>query len=167
MHSTAKKIEGESQVETEIPPAIQQALTERLGEKVSDFLIPPPVFTSLEGKFLTFDRAAASLSASFPVLEKFLNPYRMLQGGILAALVDNTIGPLSVLVAPPNVTRRLSMKYSAPVTMELAYVIVEAQLTSRDRSMLKFKAWVKDPQGNQLASAEASHWILESEGKYA
>jgi len=34
-----------------------------------------------------------------------------MQGGMIAAAVDNTIGPLSFLVAAPNVTRRLEMKY--------------------------------------------------------
>jgi len=33
---------------------------------------------------------------------------------MVAAAADNTLGPLSVLVAPPNLTRRMEITYARP-----------------------------------------------------
>ncbi|MEA3334686.1 MAG: PaaI family thioesterase [Chloroflexota bacterium] len=139
---------------------ILELLQEQHGDRMSEFLLPPPVFTIMEGEFVSFDREAATLTTRFPVLERFFNPYHMVQGGIIAAAVDNTFGPLSMLVAPPNVTRRLEMKYSRPVTMDVEVIVVAARLVAREESTLTFAADVRSPDGTLLARARATHWIL-------
>ena len=62
---------------------------------------------------------------------------------------------------PPNVTRRLEMKYSRPVTSDLEYIAVQGSLVGRKGSQLTFSAEVRDPQGTLLARARAIHWIVE------
>ena len=104
-----------------------------------------------------------TLSARFPVLVDYLNPYGALQGGVIAALVDNTVGPLSVLVAPPNVTRRLEIKYSKPIKPDLEYITIESCLVERDGPKLIFKTRVYDQHGKTLSTAKSVHWILKSE----
>jgi acyl-coenzyme A thioesterase PaaI-like protein len=136
------------------------ALLEQLGSKIDGYLIPPPVLLTFKGEFLRFDPVLKTLSARFPVLKDYLNPYGVLQGGVIAALIDNTVGPLSVLVAPPNVTRRLEVKYSSPVLPELDFIIVECRLVERDDPKLTFKASVRDMSGKTLSSAKSIHWII-------
>ena len=140
---------------------IIEIISRKLGEKKDNYMIPPPVFVSMKGEFVTFDPEEGFLKTKFPVQEQFLNPFRSLQGGIVAAAVDNTFGPLSMLVAPPSVTRRIEMKYSRPVTPDLGYITVEAKFVKRDHRMLNFRADVRDPSGKLLAKAKALHWILE------
>ncbi len=79
-----------------------------------------------------------------------------------AAAVDNALGPLSMLVAPPNVTRRLQMKYSRQVTSDLAHITVKAKLLERKGRWLAFSTDVRDPEGALLARAQASHWIMDA-----
>ena len=98
---------------------IMERVRERLGDKIVQFRIPPPVFVSMQAEVVAFDPEEASLTVRFPVLEKDLNPYHTMQGGMIAAAIDNTLGPLSMLVAPPNVTRQLEVTYSRPITLEL------------------------------------------------
>lgn len=136
---------------------------QRLGDRVHDFLIPPPVFETMEGEFLTFDAERRVLKTRFPVLEKFLNPYSSMQGGMVAAAVDNTFGPLGMLVAPPNVTRRMEMKYSRPATIDLEYITVEAKFLRREGRWLTFSAQVRDQRGELLARAKATHWIVDED----
>jgi len=140
---------------------LRQALERRYGERLKDFRLPPPSFTSMQGEILSFDEQAGRLSARFPVLESQLNPYQLLQGGFMAAAVDNTLGPLSLLVAPPNVTRRLELTYSRPASLETGFLVVNARLVSRSGRQLTFHADVLDAQGRRLARAQATHWILE------
>lgn len=144
-----------------LPPEIVAIVKEKLGDKFDDYLIPPPVFIAMQGEFLEFDLDIGSLTTRFPVLEEFRNPYGTMQGGMLAAAVDNTFGPLSMMVAPLNVTRRLEMKYSLPVTSDLDYITVKGSLDGRKGSQLTFSAQVRDPQEVLLARAKATHWIVD------
>lgn len=141
--------------------SIMEVMQKKLGTGLDDFLIPPPVFETMQGEFLDYDLAAGWLRVRFPVLEKFLNPYGSMQGGMVAAAVDNALGPLSMMVAPPNVTRRLEMKYSRPATLELGHITVKCEFLGRQGRQLAFRAQVRDPEGKLLARARAWHWILD------
>jgi len=146
-----------------LPSAIMNVIGERLGDRRDEFLIPPPVFEIMQGEFIDFDRDRGRLTTRFPVLGRFRNPYGSMQGGMVAAAVDNTLGPLSMLVAPPNVTRRVEMKYSRPVTLDLQHITVTGKFLGRTGRQLTFSAEVRDPQGSLLARARAVHWIVDGE----
>jgi acyl-coenzyme A thioesterase PaaI-like protein len=92
-----------------LEPSITEILQDRLGDKIEGFLIPPQIFELMRGEFLVINVKAGRITTRFPVLAEFQNPYGSMQGGMVATAVDNTLGPLSMLVAPPNVTRRLEM----------------------------------------------------------
>jgi acyl-coenzyme A thioesterase PaaI-like protein len=115
----------------------------------------------MEGEFLDFDLDAGSLTARFPVRKSYLNPFGTMQGGMVAAAVDNTLGPLSMLVAPPSVTRQLEMTYSRPVPLDIDHIVVSARLLEREDRWLVFKADVRSPGGLRLARSKAVHWILD------
>ena len=140
---------------------MMEVLLVRYGERVDDFLFPPPIFKLMQAELLEIDLEASILQARFPVMESYQNPYQIMQGGMLATAVDNTIGPLSVLVAQPNVTRTLEMKYSKSVTLDMGEIIITAKLVDQDKRHLYFNADVRSPDGVKLATAKAVHWILE------
>ena len=111
------------------------------------------------GEFIAFSQSEGWLRTRFPVRQEFLNPYRTMQGGMIAAAVDNTLGPLSMLVAPPNVTRRLEMKYSRPVRGDMGHILVFARFIGRETQELRFTSEVRSEEGVLLARAKATHWI--------
>lgn len=143
---------------------IIEIMKRRLGDRTAQYLFPPPVFTTLQGQFAALDLERGILETRFPVLERYLNPYHTLQGGMIAAAVDNTLGPLSVLVAPPNVTRRLEMTYSAPVPLETGSILVKAVYDGREGRRLFFSAEVRGPDGLRMARAKALHYIIDELG---
>ena len=143
------------------PASIIELVKNKLGDRFDDYLIPPPVFVTMQGEVMEFELDSSTLTIRFPVLDKYLNPYGYMQGGVVAAAVDNTLGPLSMVVAPPNVTRRLEMKYSRPVTPDLEYITVKGKLVGRQDPQLTFSAEVRDPQGTLLARARAIHWVID------
>jgi len=132
----------------------------RLGDRIDQYAIPPPVFTAMAGRFVAVDLDVGTLIARFPVRESYLNPYGTMQGGMVAAALDNTLGPLSMLVAPPNVTRRLEITYSRPVTVDVGSILVDARLVERQRRWLYFRAEVRCGHGLRLARSKATHWIV-------
>lgn len=140
-------------------------LKRQLGDRLEEYLIPPPIFAYMQGEFIEYDAENARLVARFPVRSAYLNPYGIVQGGMVTAAVDNTLGPLSMLVAPPNVTRRLEMKFSRPAYSELAYIQVTGHLVRLDHPWLHLRADVRDPAGGLLAKAKATHWIVGDQSR--
>lgn len=143
---------------------VAEILSSRLGDQVDQYAFPPPVFVTMRGEFLEIDLEDGILKVRFPILESYLNPYGAMQGGMIAAAVDNTLGPLSVLIAPPNVTRRLELVYSRAATPDLGHIVVVARLLERRKQWLFLRADAYDPDGRRLAWAKAVHWILEQSG---
>jgi len=136
-----------------------------LGDMIDSFDVPPPSFQSMQGAFLEIDVQKGRIRTRFPILPEQLNPYGAMQGGMIAAAIDNTIGPLSMLYDPPNVTRRMELKYSHPVTPAMTFILVDATFQERSGSWLKFRADVRSGEGTLLARGSSTHWILTGGGE--
>lgn len=128
---------------------------------VEHMQLPPPCFVEMQGEFIHFDADTATLVARFPVQQRYENPMRFMQGGFLAAALDNTIGPLSFLVAPPSVTSSFNVSYLRPITPEMAHFTVEATVTERTRRNLYFVGKALSPDGKTLAIANAVQQIVD------
>lgn len=128
--------------------------------------LPPPVFEDMLTDMRDYapgedeTHLGATMVGRFPLQERYQNPMGHMQGGMIAAAVDNVIGPLSYLVAAPSATSQLSVTYLAPVTPDLEYVEVEARLTHRGGRQLVFEATVTDPSGKTLAVAHATQTVV-------
>jgi hypothetical protein len=84
-----------------------------------------------------------------------------MQGGIITAAIDETIGGLSLLVSPANFTRTMEIKYGKAVTPNLGYIYVIAKFISQKKRQLFFEAIVEDKDGNKLATAKSKNWIID------
>jgi acyl-coenzyme A thioesterase PaaI-like protein len=142
------------------PEAFESAFQAKFGDdaNLEDFI--PPVFREMKGEILAYDLDSQTLTARFPAEIRFHNPYRVMQGGMLAAAIDNTLGPLSVLVAPPNMTREITVKYKKAVSEEFKAVVVKGWVVSFDPPYLLLAARVESEDGQLFALASARHFIL-------
>ncbi len=136
-------------------------LRSRFRETCKDVEIPPPVFKAMQAEIIAFDLDAGSLKVRFPILKEQLNPFGNMQGGMIAAMIDNTLGPLSMAVAPPNFTRHFELKYRAPVQPDIKHVIVRGQYIERKQRQLFFTASLSDCRDRELVSAKSVHWIID------
>ena len=141
--------------------AVLQRLADRLPPDAG-LQIPPPVFTDMEAEVVGYAEGEA-LRVRFPVLARYQNPMGLMQGGVLVAAIDNCVGPLSFLVAPPSVTTHLNTQYLRPVPPSCAWVEVEARLVARTRTLLHFDATVTDDGGRAVARAQATCQVLAPE----
>lgn len=144
-----------------IPKKLLPLLESQLQGRTDEINFPPPVFDAMKGEIVAFDIEKESLTNKFPVLMEHLNPYGNMQGGIISAAIDNTIGPLSLLVSPPNFTRYMKVKYGKVVSPELGYIYVTAKFTGKKKRQLFFEAIVQDSDENKLASAKSIHWVID------
>ena len=137
-----------------------QLAEELYPEGFKNIVLPPPVFISMKAEFITIDPEKAVIEVKFPVPESTLNPFGSMQGGMIAAAVDNTVGPLSMLVGPVNFTRDMVLKYKKPVRGDCEYILVRANLTEKKDRRLYFSADVMDHDGNILVKAKVINWIV-------
>ncbi len=63
---------------------------------------PPPAAVLLGWQLLSVDPDAGTIEVAFTATEQFLNPTGVVQGGMLAAMLDDTLGPALVATLAPE-----------------------------------------------------------------
>ena len=125
----------------------------------SKLQLPPKVFVDMEGEFVDYQEGQM-LTVRFPVKTRYQNPMGHMQGGVIVAAIDNTLGPLSFLVAPPSVTTQLNTSYIRPVTAEDEHIIITGRVLERTRTQLFMMAEVTNAVGKLVAVSYATCSIL-------
>jgi hypothetical protein len=67
---------------------------------------PPPAATLLGWELVAVDPEAGTIEVAFSASEQFLNPAGVIQGGFLAAMLDDTLGPALVATLARACSRR-------------------------------------------------------------
>ncbi|MCD9032593.1 PaaI family thioesterase [Luteimonas sp. Y-2-2-4F] len=123
-------------------------------------LLPPPCLLDMQGAFLEYEEGRR-LSLRFPVLPRYRNPMGNMQGGFIVAALDNTLGPLSYLIAPPSVTAILNTQYLRPVGADVPHLVCEARLVERTRNVLHLAAEARTGAGKVVALCQATQQIMQ------
>ena len=118
--------------------------------------IPPRIFSFLGGYFTAFDEAAAALSARFPVKADYRNPLGFMQGGMIVAAVDNTMGPLCFLCGFLGISTQINTSYVRPVTASDAWIDVDARIVERTASLAQLGARVSNEAGKTIVLCQAT-----------
>jgi uncharacterized protein (TIGR00369 family) len=63
---------------------------------------PPPSAALLGWELVAVDPDAGTIEVAFTATEQFLNPIGVIQGGLLAAMLDDTMGPALVATLGPG-----------------------------------------------------------------
>jgi uncharacterized protein (TIGR00369 family) len=63
---------------------------------------PPPSAGLLGWELVAVDPEAGTIEVAFTATEQFLNPIGVIQGGLLAAMLDDTLGPALVATLGPG-----------------------------------------------------------------
>lgn len=120
--------------------------------------LPPPCLVDMQATLEDWQEGV-SLSMRFPVLERYRNPLGFMQGGFIAAALDNTIGPFSYLIAPPSVTSQLNLSYLRPVPPTAAHLVCTARLIERTGKTLYIAGEARN-EGKVVALAQAVCQLL-------
>ncbi len=139
---------------------IDRLFYEVLGEKREQLDLPPPSFQIMKCEIVKFDLDAKSITVKMPVLRLTLNPFGTMQGGMIVAALDNALGPLSMLIAPFNMTRKMNTTYIRPIKEDLKYIYVLSRLTQRKGRRLFFETHIEDASGKLYAKATTENWII-------
>ena len=133
---------------------------EVLGEKANDYNLPPPSFEIMQCEIVKYDESQKLIIVKIPTLESWLNPFGTMQGGIIMGAVDNAVGPLSLLVAPMNITRNIESKLIKPITMDIEFIYVTATLEEQKKKRLIFDVVITDKDETIYTKAKITNWII-------
>ena len=142
------------------PIDVVELCKEILGSEMEEFNIPPPSFEIMKSEIIEFDKDEKYIVVKIPTLESWLNPYGSMQGGLIMGAIDNAVGPLSLLIAPKNITRNIESKLLKPILMDCKYIYVTATLSEHKKRRLIFDVTVKDIDENLYTTAKVTNWII-------
>jgi acyl-coenzyme A thioesterase PaaI-like protein len=121
--------------------------------------LPPKIFKEMGGVFLEYVEGQ-SLTIRFPVKESYSNPFGFMQGGMIVAAMDNTLGPLSLLLLPPSITTYVNTRFIRPVKMAYEFIDVTAFAVEITPMRIDLRAEVKSPGGKLLATCTSSSVVM-------
>ena len=138
-----------------------ELLKKKLGNKINNFILPPPIFTIMQCEFISYDEIKKSLIIKLPVLKKWCNVYGTMQGGMIDAAIDNAVGPLSMLLlSKPSITRTIETKFLKAIEMKVKYIYIKTKLIEEKKRRLTFEASVEDVMGVVYAKSKLINFIL-------
>jgi uncharacterized protein (TIGR00369 family) len=119
-------------------------------------LPPPPAATTLGWTLREVDPDAGTIEVAFEATPAFTNPIGTVQGGFLAAMLDDTLGPALVATLPPGEfapTLALDVRFLRPARP--GRLIGRGRITRRAREVAFLEGELLDADGNTVAAATA------------
>lgn len=118
---------------------------------------PPAAAILLGWKLVSIDPDAGTIEVSFTATEQFLNPAGDVQGGFLAAMLDDTLGPALVATlgegewAP---TIQLNVQFLRPARP--GELVGKGRVVRRGRDVAFLAGELRNAEGEVVATATAS-----------
>lgn len=124
---------------------------------IAEGRVPPPPSARLVGwRFLGLDDGGI-LSCSFEATEALLNPAGLVQGGILATMLDEAMGPVVAAISRERIfTQTLEMKISYMRAAGMGTIFGEGRILHRGRSIVFLEGRLVDPERKLIAIATAT-----------
>jgi uncharacterized protein (TIGR00369 family) len=129
---------------------------------ISGELPAPPCAQTLGGSFKHIDPEAATIETEFQARAEFANPLGHIQGGFLAAMLDDTLGPALVATLPKGQfapTVNLSVSFHRPAVVG-SLIMGKGRVLKRGRE-LSFMTGELYQGGQMIASATATAIIRQ------
>lgn len=123
----------------------------------------PPAAETLGWELICENPAEGTIEIAFHPGQAFLNPHGTVQGGFVAAMLDDTMGPALVSKtdgACVPVSLDLAVSFIRPVRP--GRVIGKGRVVSQTRSIAFLEAELFDEAGELLARATSTARIIET-----
>lgn len=122
---------------------------------------PPPAGALLGFRLLEADPEQQRIRIEFQAKPEFVNPVGNIQGGFLAAMLDDTLGPAVVQTLGPNqFAPTLELKVSFLKPAKPGILIGEGRVLKKGRSIAFMSGELRDAEGDIVASATATAMIV-------
>jgi uncharacterized protein (TIGR00369 family) len=122
---------------------------------------PPPAAATLGFKLLDIDEKKGTARVQFEARQEFVNPMGVIQGGFLAAMLDDTLGPALVATLgkdefAPTIELKVNFIKPAPV----GKLIGQGRVVARGGSIGFLAGELLTESGELIATATATARII-------
>jgi uncharacterized protein (TIGR00369 family) len=129
---------------------------------------PPPAAALLGFELLAIDESKGTIRVRFAARPEFANPIGMVQGGFLAAMLDDTLGPaLQSTLAPDQFAPTLELKVSFISPARPGALIAEGRVVARGGSIAFLAGELRTEDGTLVATATATARIVVPRSGFA
>jgi len=129
---------------------------------IFDKLEQPPAAKLLGWRLITLDYDKGTIEVEFQGKPEFTNPTGHIQGGLLSAMLDDTLGPALFAMTKGRLfgsTIDLHVHFLRPVP--IGTITTKAQVTKLGRNVAFMEGKLFDKNGKLCASARASAHLAE------
>ena len=121
---------------------------------------PPPAIRDLDPTLLEHI-PGRSTKWSYPIKERYNNPFRITFGGYYACFFDAAFGPFSgVTTGKPTTSLDLNITFLKPLSVQDEVVIVDVEVISQSKSYLILSAKAHSGRGVLVATCTSRMLIL-------
>jgi uncharacterized protein (TIGR00369 family) len=122
---------------------------------------PPPAAALLGFELLAIDETQGTIRVRFTAKPEFANPIGAIQGGFLAAMLDDTLGPaLTATLAPNQFAPTLELKVNFIAAAKPGPLIAEGRVVARGGSVAFLAGELRTEAGALVATATATARIV-------
>ena len=124
----------------------------------------PPAAATLGWTLLDADPETGTIDVAFTASSDFTNPMGNIQGGFLAAMLDDTLGPALVATLGPGqfaVTLELKVSFLRPA--RAGRLVGRGSVVHRGGSIAFLEGSLTDVEGATVATATATARIISTE----
>ena len=132
-----------------------------MADSIFTRLPAPPAAKTLGWELIREDPEAGTVEIAFHPGEAFLNPHGTVQGGFVAAMLDDTMGP--ALVSKTDgacIPSSIDMNVTFVRAVKPGRVIGKGRVVSQGKTIAFLEGELFDEQGNLLARATSSARIV-------
>lgn len=132
-----------------------------MADSIFKRLPAPPAAETLGWELIREDPDAGTIEIAFHPGDAFLNPHGTVQGGFVAAMLDDTMGPAFVSKTDGAcVPSTIEMHVSFVRAVKPGRVIGKGRVVSQGKSIAFLEAELFDTEGTLLARATSSARIV-------
>ena len=124
---------------------------------------PPPAARTLGWKLEDVDPSAGTIRIAFEARPEFLNPIGNVQGGFLAAMLDDTLGPALVATLEPTQfapTVELKVNFLRPARP--GTLVGTGRVVHRGGTIAFLEGDLRDAEGTVVATATATARVVRT-----
>jgi uncharacterized protein (TIGR00369 family) len=125
---------------------------------------PPPAANTLGWSLVAIDPNSGTIEVAFDAPVAFTNPLGVVQGGFLAAMLDDTLGPALVATLPPGQfapTLELKVNFLRPARP--GRLVGTGRIVHRGGTIAFLEGSLRDAEGQLVATATATARVVRTE----
>jgi uncharacterized protein (TIGR00369 family) len=128
-----------------------------------DQMTPPPSAKLLGWRMLDARPAEGWLKVGFDGKKEFCNPAGFVQGGILSAMLDDTMGPAAFIMTDGKFyTTTISLTVNFMASAKPGPIIAEAKVSQLGKTIAFMEGKLTAEDGTLLATATTTARLLEA-----